>query len=293
MWWPSVSNEVGDFVKQCHTCSQRCTPPVEPMIVSELPDYPWQKVGADLFELESVKYLLLVDYFSRFIEVVKLTSTTSTTIISVLKIIFSRYGIPERLISDNGPQFVSREMKAFSVSYGFVHVTSSPHYPQGNGQAERAVQTAKRLLNSGDDPALSRLSYRTTAMPWCGYSPAELLMGRRLRTQVPQLPKQFIPNWSHLVKAQHERYKNKQKYNYDVRHRSHERADLSDGSEVSVTGGSDSDPVPGQVMRPADAPRSYIVSTPSGQVRRNSRHLVPVPERAREPRCRTPAISSY
>ena len=164
------------------------------MIASELPDYPWQKVGANLFELEGVKYLLLVDYFSHFIEVVKLTSTTSTTIISVLKIIFSRYG---RLISDNGLQFVSREMKAFSVSYGFVHVTSSQHYPRGNGQAERAVQTAKRLLNSGDDPALSLLSYRTTAMPWC--SPAELLMGRRLRTQVPQLPKQFIPNWSHLV----------------------------------------------------------------------------------------------
>ena len=54
---------------------------------------------------------------------------------------------------------------------------------------------------------------------------------------------------------------------------------MSDGSEVSVTGGSDSDPVPGQVMRPADTPRSYIVSTPSGQVRRNSRHLAPVPER--------------
>ena len=156
----------------------------------------------------------------------------------MLKIIFSRYGIPVRLISDNGPQFVSREMKAFSVSYGFVHVMSSPHYLQGNGQADRAVQTAKRHLNSGDDPALSLLSYKTTAMPWCGYSPAELLMGRRLRTQVPQLSKQFIPNWSHLesLKAQHERYKNKQKYNYDERHRSHERADLSDGSEVSVTG---------------------------------------------------------
>ena len=165
VWWPGVSNEVEDFVKQCYTCSKRSTPPVEPMIASELPDYPWQKVGADLFELKGIKYLLLVDYFSRYIEVVKLSSTTSGTIISVLKGIFSRYGIPERLISDNGPQFASREMKIFSVSYGFEHVTSSPHYPQGNGQAERAVQTAKRLLSAGDDPALSLLSYRTTAMP--------------------------------------------------------------------------------------------------------------------------------
>eukprot|EP00731_Ephydatia_muelleri_P000238 Em0001g238a len=89
VWWPGVSNEVENFVKQCHTCSQRSTPPVEPMIASKLPDYPWQKVGADLFELEGIKYLLLVDYFSRYIEIVKLTSTTSGTIISVLKTVFS------------------------------------------------------------------------------------------------------------------------------------------------------------------------------------------------------------
>ena len=285
VWWPGVSNEVEDFVKQCYTCSKRSTPPVEPMIASELPDYPWQKVGADLFELKGIKYLLLVDYFSRYIEVVKLSATTSGAIISVLKAIFSRYSIPERLISDNGPQFASREMKIFSVSYGFEHVTSSPHYPQGNGQAERAVQTAKRLLSAGDDSALSLLSYRTTAMPWCGYSPAELLMGRRLRTQVPQLPKQFIPNWPHIesLKELHGRYKYKQKDNYDTRHRAHGRPDLSDGSEVWVAGGGDGDPVPGQVMRSADTPRSYFVSTPSGQVRRSSRHLVTIPDREGRP----------
>ena len=161
----------------------------------------------------------------------------------------TRYGIPEQLISDNGPQFASKEMKMFSASYGFEHVTSSPHYPQGNGQAERTVQTTKRLLSSRADPALSLLSYRTTAMPWCGYSPAELLMGgHRLRTQ---LPEQFIPNWPHLesLKVQHERYKNKQKGNYDARHRAHGRAGLSDGSEVWVTGGGDGDPVPGQVIK--------------------------------------------
>ena len=163
--------------------------------------------------------------------------------------------------------------------------TSRAHYPQGNGQAERAVQTAKRLLSAGDDPALSLLSYRTTAMPWCGYSPAELLMGRRLRTQVPQLPKQFIPNWPHMesLKVLHGKYKYKQKDNYDTHHRAHGRPDLSDGSEVWVAGGGDGDPVPGQVMRSADTPRSYFVSTPSGQVRRSSRHLVTIPDREGRP----------
>ena len=172
---PGVSNEVENFVKQCHTYSQRSTPPVEPMIASKLPDYLWQKVGADVFELEGIK---LVDYFSNYIEIIKLTSTTSGTIIFVLKTVFSRYGIPEQLISDNGPQFASREMNMFSTSYGFEHVMSIPHYPQENGQAERAVQTTKRLLSTRADPALSLLSYRTTAKPWCGCSPAELLMGR-------------------------------------------------------------------------------------------------------------------
>ena len=77
--------KVENFVKQCHTCSRRSTPPVKPH-----PNYLWQKVGADLFELEGIKYLLLVDYFSRYIEIVKRSSTTSGTIISVLKMVFSR-----------------------------------------------------------------------------------------------------------------------------------------------------------------------------------------------------------
>ena len=57
VWWSGDSNEVGNFVQQCRTCSQICTPPEEPMIATELPDYPWQKIGADLFELEGVKYM--------------------------------------------------------------------------------------------------------------------------------------------------------------------------------------------------------------------------------------------
>ena len=65
-------------------------------------------------------------------------------------------------------------------------------------------------------------------------------MGRRFRTQVPQLPKQFIPDWPYLesLKVQRERYKNKQNYYYYIRHQAHGRADLSNGSEVWVTGGS-------------------------------------------------------
>ena len=94
------------------------------------------KVGADLFELDKTSYLIVVDYFSRFPEVIKLTSTTSRSIITALKSIFSRYGVPAILFSDNGPQFASAEMEEFSKLYSFDHITSSPHYPQSNGLVE-------------------------------------------------------------------------------------------------------------------------------------------------------------
>ena len=130
----------------------------------------------DLFELNATTYLLVVDYYSRYIEVQKLKSTTSASIITALKAVFSHHGIPAAVVSDNGPQYASQEMKEFSQSYGVSHITSSPHYPQSNGEAERAVKTAKSLLEHSPDPYLAPLSYRTTPLPWCGLSPAELLM---------------------------------------------------------------------------------------------------------------------
>ena len=113
------NKEIDSMVQQCQICAKLTIPHKEPMIVSQPPDYPWQKVGSDLFELNGQKYMLLVDYFSRFLEVTKLSSTTSVAIIHVLKTTFSRYGIPEVLITDDGPQYTSSEMKEFSNRYGF------------------------------------------------------------------------------------------------------------------------------------------------------------------------------
>ena len=79
-----------------------------------LPDYPWQKIGTDLFSLDGTTYMIVVDYFSRYPEVIKLMSTTSSVVISVLKSLFSRYGIPEEVISDNGPQYASQEFCNFA-----------------------------------------------------------------------------------------------------------------------------------------------------------------------------------
>ena len=105
-----------------------------------------QKVGTDLFEWKQSAYLFVVDYYSQFIEIEKLSSTTSRRFINHLKSIFARHGIPQILVSDNRPQYSSSEFAQFARDYKFNHITSSPHFPQANGESERAVQTVKGLL---------------------------------------------------------------------------------------------------------------------------------------------------
>ena len=98
-------------------------------------------MATDLFKLNASTYIVLVDYYSHCVEVQKLTSTTSASVIAFLKPTFSHYEIPATLISDNAPQFSSAEMKEFAEANGFHHITTSPYYPQVNGQAERIVCT--------------------------------------------------------------------------------------------------------------------------------------------------------
>ncbi len=177
------------------------------------------------------------------------------------------------LRSDNGPQYSSREFSSFAEEYGFKHVTSSPRYPQSNGQAERAVQTVKKMLKKSSDPCLALLNYRATPLPWCKLSPAQLLMGRPLRTRVPVVTDQLIPNWPYLGRFRdlNKSYKERQKEDFDRRHRTHDLSVLTDNSEVWVT--SEKEKSEGFVVSPAEQPRSYLVETPTGTVRRNRSQL--------------------
>ncbi len=119
-------------------CLKTTVPPKQPMLASTLPSYPWEKVASDLFELNKEKFLLVV-------EVQKLNNTTASNVVTTLKSIFARHGIPATLVSDNGPPVcMQRNERVFRIS-------SSPHYPQSNGQAERAVKTVKQLFEHSTD----------------------------------------------------------------------------------------------------------------------------------------------
>ena len=278
VWWPGITAQIKQMVDNCKICAKSMQRRREPLITASLPEYPWKVIGTDLFELQGQQYLLVVDYFSRYPEVVKLTSTTASSVIAILKSCFARHGIPEMVRSDNGPQFASREFAGFASSYGFEHRTSSPRYPQSNGMVERAVKTLKKLLKQSPDPHLAVLRFRATPLPWCGLSPSELLMGRQIRTTIPQTSVHLIPKWAYLAEFRRadKQFKESQKKNFDKRHRVCERGDIPEDSNVWINSGAQ--PHRGRVVAADPSPRSYLITTPTGEVRRNRSQVIPIPE---------------
>ena len=153
-----------------------------------------------------------------------------------------------------------------------------PITPQSNGMAGRMVKTAKSLLEKSADPYLALLANRTTPLPWCGLSPAQLLMGRPLRTDIPQVPSTLIPQWPYLTNfcQKDAEQKRKQKAGYDRRHRARFVLPLPNNQAVWVR--TRDRPDLGRVIQSADTPRSYLVETPSGTVQRNQSHLARRPK---------------
>ena len=278
IWWPGITSHIKDYITNCEICCRFRLPHQEPMISSESPAFPWQKVGCDFFAWENSNYLLIVDYLSRWIESIPMKSTTSENTILQLKSVFSRYGIPQQLISDNGPQFSSGVFTSFAEDYGFSHMTSSPRYPQSNGEAERAVKTVKLLLTkaklSTSDPYLAMLNYNSTPLV-SGLSPSEMMMGRKLRTTLPLPSTQLTPrtpNWTD-VREKENTYKAVMSRNYDQRRGVKQRRDFKTGDRIYLP----HEQVDGTVIRRHVTPRSYVVSTPSGEKRRTKSHLLPLP----------------
>jgi transposase InsO family protein len=276
VWWPKMPQDIQKLIQTGSVCVKGTHNKCEPLMPSSLPDYPWQKIGTDLFYWKNTTYIIMVDYYSRYPEVIRLDSTTTSGVIKAMKSVFSRHGVPETIFSDNGPQFSSKEFLDFAKQYDFCHVTSSPHYPQSNGLAERSIQTIKKLLTNCDDQYMGILNFRTTPLPWCNLSPAELLMGRRLRSNLPLSREQLKPQWPYLKEFTHHdhHFKLRQKRHFDKRHRVSELPPLSNNCNVWVD--TEGTRVPGQVSTQDSTPRSYWVTVPSGnEVRRNRRHLIP------------------
>ncbi|KAK3107010.1 hypothetical protein FSP39_004902 [Pinctada imbricata] len=277
LFLPGLSNDVCNLVSSCPEClTYKNSNPKEPLTPHSVPDYPWQTVATDLFHWDDKEYLVIVDYYSRYFEVCHLNSTTSKSVIKQMKSVFSRFGIPEKVVSDNGPQYSSSDFTKLSSDYGFMHTTSSPRYPQSNGLAERTVQTIKRIFqkakDSKSDPYLGLLEYRNTPIDNSGYSPAELLQGRQLRSILPILPSQLTPKVMDHSRARSIMQANKDRTTKVYNRSSHILPPLKEGEIARLQQDS-------RIWKPCQIisrlnDKSYAIKTPNGTTfRRNRRHL--------------------
>ena len=197
MYWPGLSRDVEEMIAKCAICAKfRRNNQREPLKPHPVPNRAWSKIGADIFTYDGKDYIVIVDYFSKYPEVLSLRSKTAKEIVMKLKSVFARHGVPDIFMSDNMP-FASMEFKQFAKDWNFNLITSSPTYARSNGQSERFVQTVKQMLRKcledGQDLYLALLNYRDSPIAGMEYSPSQLLMSRRLKTKLPITESQLMP----------------------------------------------------------------------------------------------------
>lgn len=277
LYWPNMSKEIEDKILNCSTClSMQRKNPKEPLMPKEIPDGPWQTVGVDFYFLNGKDYMLVVDYFSKFIETVQLKAITSELVITQLKSMFARFGIPKLMYSDGGTQFTSKKFKRFTQMWKFEHKTSSPIFAQSNGMVERHVGIFKLMLDKcvldSKDPYLAVLEYRNTPISNTIPSPAEIMLGRKVRGLLPikVTLEQLIQN--NRVKEQLLERQIKQKLNFDKTAKELKPLDVEDNVFIARKG---KHLIPAKVTKVGIRPRSYEIKTENGSVlERNRKHLL-------------------
>lgn len=217
----------------------------------------------------------MTDYYSRYFEICPLQSMSENEIIKQCKTVFSHFGIPDVVRSDCGTQF-STGFRRFASEYDFKHVTSSPKFSQSNGAAEAAVKIAKNLIKKCDDIDLGILAYRTAPLE-NGFSPAELMFSRKIKSNLPTLPANlgtFSEN-SKVTLKENERKKRQEKM-YNKRHRSSNLRDLKTGESVWII----DNRIYGKIIKRSEQPNSFIIRTEKGNaICRNRWHIIPAPHK--------------
>ena len=239
----------------------------EPLLSHEIFNERYFKVGMDVLTFQNKDYLVIVDYYSKYPELLPLHDKTARK----CKSVFSRHSIPVEVVSDNMP-FQSVEFLTFAKAWVIKTTTSSPTHSQSNGQAERYVQTVKNMLNKAheqnQDPYLALLEYRNTPVVGMKYSPAQMLMSRRLRTKIPVatslLSPKVVDASADLINMQ-----TRQKRYYDRHSKSLpplKRGDVACYRRNRMWNKS-------CVVDVRNEPRSYVIRNEHGRMRRNRRDL--------------------
>ena len=192
---------------------------------------------------------------------------------------FATHGSPQSLMSDNARQFTSAEFKNFATQWDINHITSSPTYPQSNGLAERAVQSAKSLLEKckrdGTDIYMALLEMRNVPRDNHLGSPAQRLFSRRTRTVLPISKKLLVPSPVEKVQQNLKKARGQRKRHYDKSAKPLKPLKPDQTVRIQTKSGYDRLAV---VKREAAGPRSYVVVEDGKELVRNRKHLLPVAE---------------
>ena len=282
VYWPSMAVDIDSAIASCQPCnSVKPHQRKEPLLIHPVPDLPWSLVSADIFDWNGMQYLILVDSYSGWFEMNTLRDLSAKTVIKKMKVHFAVHGIPSKLLTDNGPQFASREFESFANEWNFEHDTSSLHLPQSNGLVENSVNQAKKLLEKckkdSSDPLLGLLNLRNIPRDQVLGSPAQRLMSRRTRGVLPVAKKLLTPKAlnSRHVSSRLELKRQQQKAYYDQHAKPLPPLNPKQVVRLQTEKGYEK---VGIVKRPAAQPRSYIVEAGGKEYRRNRRHLLVVPE---------------
>ena len=201
VWWPKMKNCVEKFVESCHDCQVVSTalPNPTPLKMTEIPAESWLMVGCDLCgPFPSGESLLVcVDYHSRYPEAEIVRSVKTAVIADRLRKMFCRYGPPETLVTDNGPQFTSAEFKELMSEFNIQHRRVTPYHPIANGEVERFNRCLKKCIQTAISEGINwrtalqtfLLNYRTTPHSTTGVPPSELFFGRTIRDKLPTVQK--------------------------------------------------------------------------------------------------------
>nr|XP_061787661.1 uncharacterized protein K02A2.6-like [Nerophis lumbriciformis] len=287
IFWPSMSRDITEELLSCTVCnSTKPHQQKEPLHLHPVPDLPWSTVATDIFEWRGQHYQVLVDSYSGWFEIDLLQNITATAVISKLKRHFSVHGTPHTLLSDNARQYKCEQFRKFAEEWDFIHTTSSPEFPQSNGLAERAVRSAKQLMEKSHrdktDVFLNLLNLRNIPRDADIGSPAERLMSRQTCAAIPVCTRLLQPTAkdSRQVHARLVDKRTMVKRHYDKLSRP--LSPLAEGQVIRMQTPAGHDRL-GIVEKLCEEPRSYIIQSDGRRYRRNRRHILPVQERPPTP----------
>ena len=198
-YWPGIFKQVADYCRSCPVCQfidKTKSPRKHPLCPLPVIQTPFKRIGIDIVgpfprSLRRNKYLLTIcDYATRYPEAIPLPNIRADTVSNALIQVFTRVGLPKEIVHDQGTNVMSNIMKNMCKNLGIQQIPTTPYHPQTNGLTERFHGTLKNMIKTLDEKQMRKwdeyippflFAYREVPSQATGYSPFELLYGRKIR----------------------------------------------------------------------------------------------------------------